>query len=228
MTEAIEYFASQGYPFPSHENPADYLIDVSAVDNRTPEAEETSKARVGSLIAAWREHYNSKTAETLTGVAQGGIETTSVDLKTPNISQRVPIWRQINVLTRRTFVTTYRDPMGITGSFFEAIAMGVICGWIFYKVDGSLAGIRSRQAALYITSSLQGYLVLLYETYRLTSMDIKVFDRERGEGVIGVVPWLISRRIARLATEDIAVPFIFSVSLHMHFLLSTAKVSLFE
>ena len=136
--------------------------------------------------------------------------------KTPStLAQGVPFWRQINVLTRRTFVTTYRDPMGIFGSLLEAVTMGIISGWIFYKLDGSLAGIRSKQAAIYVATSLQGYLVLLYETYRLTSSDIKVFDRERGEGVIGVVAWLVSRRIARLATEDIAVPLIFSVSIHL-------------
>lgn len=89
--------------------------------------------------------------------------------------------------------------------------MGVICGWVFYQLDGSLAGIRSRQASLYIASALQGYLILLYETYRLTSIDIKVFDRERGEGVVSVLGWLISRRLARLVTEDVAVPFLFAV-----------------
>jgi ABC-type multidrug transport system permease subunit len=36
------------------------------------------------------------------------------------------------------------------------------------------------------------------------------FDRERGEGIIGVVPWIISRRISRSLLEDIITPFIFS------------------
>jgi ABC-type multidrug transport system permease subunit len=38
-----------------------------------------------------------------------------------------------------------------------------------------------------------------------------VFDRERGEGVVGVPQFLISRRIARLLIEDIPVPLIFSL-----------------
>ncbi|KAF8424189.1 ABC transporter [Tirmania nivea] len=217
VIDAMDYFGSQDYPFPSHENPADFLLDISAVDNRTPEAEESTTAQVSSLIAAWRDHYKAKAGDTIAyGATEGGGEALqaandATQVKGLNIAQGVPFWRQVNVLTRRTFVTTYRDPMGIFGSIFEAVTMGIISGWIFYKLDGSLGGIRSKQAAIYVATSLQGYLVLLYETYRLTSLDIKVFDRERREGVIGVVAWLVSRRIARLATEDIAVPFIFSV-----------------
>ena len=219
MIDTIDYFGSQGYPFPPHENPADFLLDISAVDNRTPEAEESTTAQVSSLLAAWRDHCRTKAGDTIAhGAAEGGGEASQAANDTAqvqglNITQVVPFWRQVSVLTHRTFVTTYRDPMGILGSFLEAATMGIITGWIFYNLDGSLIGIRSKQAALYIVASLQGYLVLLYETYRLTNLDIKVFDRERGESVIGVVAWLVSRRIARLATEDIAVPFIFSVSI---------------
>jgi hypothetical protein len=77
------------------------------------------------------------------------------------------------------------------GSLVEAVGMAVITGWIFLQLDGSLSGIRSRQGALYNAAALQGYLILLYETYRLT------YD--------------ISRRLARIFIEDIPVPLIFSL-----------------
>ena len=44
-------------------------------------------------------------------------------------------------------------------------------------------------------------------------MDILVFDREKGEGVVGIIAFLVSRRLARLFTEDIPVPLIFSVGI---------------
>ena len=75
--------------------------------------------------------------------------------------------QQIRVLTIRTWIVTVRDPMGMIGSLVEAIGMGVITGWIFYQLDGSLSGIRSKQGALYTAAALQGYLILLYETFRL-------------------------------------------------------------
>lgn len=42
----VDYFASFGHPCPGLTNPADYFLDLSSVDNRTPEAEEESKRRV--------------------------------------------------------------------------------------------------------------------------------------------------------------------------------------
>ena len=51
---------------------------------------------------------------------------------------------------------------------------------------------------------------MLYEVYRLT-FDIQTFDREHGEGVIGVPAWLLSRRFARLLLEDIPVPLLFTI-----------------
>ena len=96
------------------------------------------------------------------------------------------------------------------GSLVEAIGMAVITGWIFLQLDGSLSGIRSRQGALYNASALQGYLILIYETYRLT-IDIQLFDEEARQGVVSIPSFLISRRLARMFIEDIPVPLLFSL-----------------
>lgn len=210
----LSYFASLGYPFPDHVNPADFLMDLSAIDCRTPEAEEASIHRVRGLVDSWREREsdvlsseNTATVEKYKNDRGGelaGNTATSVIIIAPSLS------RQISVLTRRSLKTSYRDPLGIAGSLGEAIAMGILAGWIFYQLGRSLSGIRSRQGALYIAASLQSYLILLFETYRLCEIDVKLFDRERGEGVVGVLSFLTSRRISRLP-EDILVPFFFSV-----------------
>ena len=94
------------------------------------------------------------------------------------------------------------------GSLVEAIGMAVITGWIFLQLDGSLSGIRSRQGALYNAAALQGYLILLYETYRLTT-DIQLFDEEARQGVVSIPAFLISRRLARIFIEDVPVPLVF-------------------
>jgi hypothetical protein len=122
-----------------------------------------------------------------------------------------PLWRQLSVLTSRTFYTTIRDSFGLSGCITEAVLMGVIIGWIFYNLGGSLSAIRSREGALYMAAAQQGYLILLFETYRLCEIDVKIFDREHGEGVVNVFAFLISRRLAKLLVEDIPVPLLFSV-----------------
>ena len=105
---------------------------------------------------------------------------------------------------------TFRDPMGVVGSILEAISMAVLTGWIFLQLGGSLSRICSREGAVYTAAYLQGYLILLLEAYRLT-IDIQLFDREYGEGVISAPSFLISRRLARIFVGDVHVSLIFSV-----------------
>ena len=205
----LPYFELQGHVLPAFVNPAEFIIDLAAVDTRTEELESASSVRVDALRYHWKNFANAelskpsdeKTAE------EYHLSSTPAPKKSPRQST---LGRQTNVLTRRTLKVTYRDPMGMAGSLLEATSMAVLQGWIFLKMDGSLAGIRSRQGALYTAAALQGYLILLFETYRLT-IDIKVFDREYNEGVVGVLSFLLSRRLARCLTEDLPVPLIFSV-----------------
>ncbi|KAL1616582.1 hypothetical protein SLS54_008317 [Diplodia seriata] len=203
--DALSYFAGLGYELPPFVNPAEHLIDIVAVDIRSPELEEASTARVEGIKAAWTQHAEKKFSK------DDDIRSSSMAL--PNRSSKdyhAQLGRQIRVLTARTWITTIRDPMGMFGSFLEAIAMAIITGYIFFQLGEDQAGIRSRQGALYIASSLQGYLILQFEVYRLT-IDIELFDRERGEGIVSVPGFLISRRLARLLIEDFPVPLLFSL-----------------
>jgi len=188
-----------------HVNPADYLIDIVAVDNRTKEAEGESQARVNKLLVAWRaESRSGPTAE----------ETASEDCQAlgvrPKRTRRpAPFLRQVQVLTSRTLLTTIRDPFGLVGSWSQAVFMGLVCGLVFYRIPNSLAGIRSIQGAFYGLSAGHSPLFLLFEVYRLTRVDIHVFDRERGEGLVTSIAWIVSRRIANGILEDFITPFLF-------------------
>ena len=96
------------------------------------------------------------------------------------------------------------------------------------QLDESLAGIRSQEGRLYTAGSLYGYLLLLYETYRLT-IDIRLFDPEWNEGVVGVPAFLLSRRVAHFLQEALPVPWAVLYYLQLHGRLSThsSAVSIF-
>ncbi|KAF7883015.1 hypothetical protein EAF00_011504 [Botryotinia globosa] len=207
--DCLSWFKGIGMELPAFVNPAEFLIDIAAIDNRSPELEATSSARVENLKLAWAE----ENAKRFFQVSEKVTSTETPDTKSlvaKNWTRHSPFVRQTRVLTSRTFVTTYRDPMGMFGSLIEAIGMGIMSGWVFFNLGEDLSGIRSREGALYNAAALQGYLMLLFETYRLT-IDIQLFDRENNENVVDVVPFLLSRRIARFFTEDFPVPLIFSL-----------------
>lgn len=205
MPGCLPWFEELGFQTPAFVNPAEYLIDLAAVDNRSPELEAESMARVGRLKAAWKDESAKRFAAT-----EKIVTTTAHGLTIRRSMHATPFTRQLRVMTSRTFKTTCRDPMGMMAAIMQAIIMGLCTGYIFYQLGRDQAGIRSRQGFLYITSSLEGYLFLVFEVYRLTQ-DMAVFDREHSEGCATALPFLVSRRLARLVTEDFPVPLIFAV-----------------
>ncbi|KAG6002189.1 hypothetical protein E4U54_000935 [Claviceps lovelessii] len=205
ITDCLPWFMACGFSLPPFVNPAEFVIDVAAVDSRTPELEAETMARVKFLHAAWKDE-SVRRYPSLTDPAP------IVESKQKKAVARThaSFLRQLHVLTDRTLKVTYRDPLGMTASIIEAILMGIVTGYIFFELGRDQAGIRSRQGGLYSAAGLQGYLILLFEVYRMT-IDIPTFDRESSDNCVDALPFVISRRLARLPTEDFPVPFLFAI-----------------
>ncbi|KKY31154.1 putative pleiotropic drug resistance protein 1 [Diaporthe ampelina] len=206
VSECLPWFEELGFRTPPFVNPAEHLVDLAAVDNRTPELEAESLARVEQLKGAWREENERR----FTPTEKGPDAPAERGMMLRRHTNATAFARQMRVMTSRTFKTTYRDPMGMMAAIMQAVIMGLCTGYIFYQLGRDQAGIRSRQGFLYTTSALEGYLFLVFEVYRLTQ-EIGVFDREHSEGCATALPFLASRRLARLITEDFPVPLIFAV-----------------
>ncbi|KIV85835.1 hypothetical protein PV11_01490 [Exophiala sideris] len=207
----LRHFEQAGHEIPLFVNPFEFVMDITAIDSRSRQLESTSRARADALTRMWKQKatqlYDTQPKE---NPDQPSWDTTAL-LEQSN--HHVSIMQRTMVLTRRTWKVTCRDRLGVFASIIEAITMGVVTGWIFYNVGSDLSGIRSREGAMWSAVGLQGYLVLIFETYRLTN-DIKVFDRERREGVSSAVAFVASRRMARALLEDIPVPLIYSTLLY--------------
>jgi energy-coupling factor transporter ATP-binding protein EcfA2 len=204
----MPYFESLGYRLPRFVNPAEFVIDVSAVDTRTPDLEQETTIRVQRLKMKW-----AKVAESIYKLKEEGSSIVTLPARPSRrdraaATKHANFFQQTRIFTDRTLKVTYRDPMGMAAAILEAVVMGLVTGYIFYNIPRTESGIRSREGAMYTVAALQGYLWLLFEVFRLT-VDMPTFDREHNEGCADVLPFLISRRLARLVTEDLAVPFLF-------------------
>ncbi|KKA27009.1 hypothetical protein TD95_000538 [Thielaviopsis punctulata] len=208
----INWFDDQGFALPPFVNPAEHMIDIAAIDNRSPELESASKERVDRLKAAWREESSKLYSEvTLNSEKESKGLVDKHNLFTTQA--HASFSTQMKVLSERTLKVTYRDPMGMLAAIVETTIMGLVSGLIFYNLGRDAAGIRSREGALYSGAALQGYLMLLFEVYRLT-IDMPTFDREHNEGCVDPLPFILSRRVARFPTEDLPVPLIYSVIMY--------------
>lgn len=166
VSDVLGHFDDLGFPCPDHVNPADHLIDISTVDTRTVEDEQSTTARVESLLLAWK--------RSRLGSSRGPINVPSaipvVTVRDPGVS----IFRQIWYLFTRNFWITVRDPFGLGGFLLEAILIGVFVGWIFFQIPSTLSGVRSMQGFMYVCVGMQGYLVLLFTTWKV-SVDMRVY-----------------------------------------------------
>ena len=207
VTEVLTYFDQLSFPCPAHVNPADHLIDISTVDTRTPEAEDQSFARVDSLLLTWKRSQLTS--------SHGVTHVTSPPPQAPIKAPGVSIFRQTWYLATRAFWITVRDPFGLGGFLFEALLIGTLVGWIFYQIPSTLSGIRSMQGFIYTVLGLQGYLLLLFTTWKV-SVDMKVllfryfltqvYDRERQDKMYSPLSFVLGYRLAHLILEGIRLP----------------------
>lgn len=201
------YYGRCGHAISASENPAEHLIDLVSIEAEAEGSPMGSVTRINNLKEQWKAAQRT-VADNYAPYSNNG----SVVRYGSSVSRHpaVPLSRQLAVLTRRTIWTTLRGPMSLFGSLSITIILGIVTGAAFYQVDSSAQGIWSRQGALFALLNIYGYPMLIYEIYRL-SYEIQMFDREREEAVVSVAAFLISRRLARLALEDIPGPAISSI-----------------
>jgi len=151
IRDCMPWFDTLGYELPPFVNPAEFAVDHAAIDNRTPALEQESAARVERLKTAWAEQVR----KTLPPLSAEKTRDEGKSRSRRDMRRHAGYFRQVKVLTDRTFKVTYRDPMGMASSILEAVFMAIISGYIFYNLARDQSGIRSREGALYISVALQ-------------------------------------------------------------------------
>ncbi|KAF9982157.1 hypothetical protein BGZ75_006472 [Mortierella antarctica] len=207
---------------PSGVNPFDYLLDLSMIDFASEAIEKTTAVRRDLLVQTWAERAQSaimsnSPSDLSTLTSSGGESSKKPASASSFVSLAVDIiprgagpslWSQIRVLTSRGWRNQARDNLVIWGSLGECIVIGVAVGVVFYQLDDSLAGIRSRSSLVYAVGAIQAYLMLMIMIYRL-SQDIVVYDRERMDRWYGPVPHIVSSCLYSAPT-NVLYPVVFS------------------
>ena len=210
MNELIPYFKSISYDVPDLVNPADYFIDLSSVDGRTEDSLAITSERLEMLVSHWRK-YEEKT------LSYKPINH-KYEIQLKSMTGRLPFWKQVSVLTRRNYKLNFNDTNTLIATFAEPVVMGAIVGWIYFKPDTSnIGGLRTLISCLYASVILQSYLYLLFDTYRLCEQDIALFDRERAEGAVSGIAFIVARKLALFITDDILMTILYTTITYFMF-----------
>ena len=137
--DALEHFDSLGYKCPNLENPADFFLDITAIDYRSKDAESDTKKRIEEFAVAWEKKgplYKEKPL--LTSEA------------TKKKVGRMPFWSEVFLLLQRNIRLLSRDKQLLRGSIIQSFVFIFFFGFVFFQVDQDQAGIQNRIGVLFI------------------------------------------------------------------------------
>jgi hypothetical protein len=188
LDEATSYFKNIS------SNPMEYIMDLSVKDTSTLISEKATEERIQALVADW------KRAQTLDELVK--LSSFESNLKLFKRHYSIPFWKEVVILTKRSFMLTYRDWMSIIALNLGSVLLAIIVGWMFFKPTPDIAGIRSITSSLYVMLEVLGFCPSFYELERLWNIDGHFFLREYSEGFVSIPGFIISRRIAKFPLED--------------------------
>ncbi|SSD61918.1 related to A.gambiae ATP-binding-cassette protein [Saccharomycodes ludwigii] len=222
VNNMVGYFTQYcDLPLPSKFlNPCDYYIDCCSIDTRSEEMRLKSCAVLKKLAQKWQ-YYAEQQSYT---EQQSCTPTTSIAQNYKFVSSSVGFIEQVKVQFFRSLKLSIRDKLTFFGSLSEPIIIGLVNGWIYYRPvannktqDPTI--LRTITASIYTGAALQSYLVLIFETYRLCEVDMKMYDMERLKVNRVVTPqsFFVARKLSKFLIEDFPIPLIFSIITYFMF-----------
>ncbi|KAL4392540.1 hypothetical protein S245_010899 [Arachis hypogaea] len=206
-SDAIQFFASNGFPCPALQNPSDHLLKTINKDfdqemevgvAGTSGGALPAEAAIGILVNAYKaSEINEQVQTEVTAISK--METSSVEKKRGHAS----FLRQCIVLTKRSFVNMSRDLGYYWLRLAIYIALAISLATIFYHLDTSYASIKDRGSLLAFVSTFITFMSI--GGFPSFVEDMKVFERERLNGHYGVSAFVIGNTLS-------AIPFVLIVS----------------
>lgn len=183
------------------------IMTMSVRSTVSAEKEAETARIVDSMAAEW----SARGPLGLLLSAQEQKEQFSRNLKVFRPKNPLPLYRQVEVLTRRTFVLSFRDQPSLIGLNGGAVFLGLVLGWMFYQPTPNLSGIRSITSTLYTMLEVVGFSPLALELERLWAHDGVFFFKEYQEQCVTIPGFIISRRLAKFVAEELPMSILFAV-----------------
>ncbi|XP_031278032.1 ABC transporter G family member 11-like [Pistacia vera] len=206
ITGAEQFFASSGFPCPSHRNPSDhYLRTVNQdfeEDVEQGHGSISTEEVINILVNAYKSSENSQEVQQrvseIVNQKEGTLE---------KKGSQASFISQSMVLTRRSFVNMYRDLGYYWLRFIIYVALCLLnppLGTMFRDIGHGYGSIQARGSMLTFVSSFLTFMSI--GGFPSFVEDMKIFGRERLNGHYGVAAFVISNSVS-------SVPYLLIISL---------------
>ncbi|KAJ7226045.1 P-loop containing nucleoside triphosphate hydrolase protein, partial [Mycena pura] len=202
-SDSLAWFEEHGCELRKETNPLDFLIDVTSIDNRSPDREEESGARVAALVKAWKEREREPESppvftQTIIHAISPNSQSADVDPESRSDVLRPGPISQTIILLRRSHLNVYRNLGQLAGFLMQSVGIGMCMGLSYYNLQGTPADIQSLKLFLGYY-----YLTQVYWIYKFCN-DLIIFDREREVLYLtSAFPYIIAEFIANLVPTTI-------------------------
>ncbi|XP_067141644.1 protein white-like [Centruroides vittatus] len=199
--EALEFFSSLGYICPLTFNPADYYIQVLAIQ---PGFEERDKQIINKICNWYDASSFGKNEE---WNQHGGYELSEVYHKVK--SKKASWFVQFYMLLWRALLEAFRNPSIMTIRTFQKIFLALMIGSIYFQVKINQAGIMAVNGAIFVFIT-ENTFPSMYGVLQTFPQELPVFLRENQNGIYRVDAYYLSKIIS-LIPGFIFEPVLFTV-----------------
>jgi ABC-type multidrug transport system permease subunit len=194
--EAVAHFeACLGVTKPGDVTAAEWLSDLSAIDTSSPEAEQASRKRVDSLVAAW-----AAKAQTSATSGSGGAAHHSGALV--HVGPQLSWPAQFALLLRRSWRQVTRDKAGLVSRLGSTLSSALIFSSVYWRLNHSQAAIQSRLGLLQV-AAVSTTMTSLMKTLTTFSKERRIVARERSGGAYALAPYFCAKLAAELPVSAV-------------------------
>eukprot|EP00937_MAST-01D_sp_MAST-1D-sp2_P006810 g6810.t1 len=210
------HFARLGEPVPADFNPADHFLDVSSVDQRSPELQRATQKRVDMLVGAFADGESAEAVEA--GAKQGGAAGALVVAQQagrvdgggggggggatpprpqPHVHSR---FRAFSLLLERNWKEQTRDKTALVLKYFMGLFFSVIFGLVYFQLPRNQVSIQDRSGILFFMAMNQAFGSVI-GCSQVIPVQLKVVNRERAANLYEVFPFYAAAFAVNLPLE---------------------------
>ncbi|KAK7319448.1 hypothetical protein RJT34_04169 [Clitoria ternatea] len=203
---ANKFFASNGFPCPTLQNPSDHFVKTINKDFEQEDPEQglarglTTEEAIFKLVRSYESSEFSHQVQTeIVKIRKRDSHSSAMEKKS-----HASFLVQCLLLTRRSFVNMYRDMGYYWFRLFIYVALAISLDTIFHDVGSSKGSSQEIYSLLTFVVTFLTFITI--GGFPSFVEDMKVFERERLNGHYGVSAYIIGQTSS-------AIPFLLLISL---------------
>lgn len=192
----VRFFTTVGHPCPRYCNPADFYVDLTAIDRRSPEREAASRERARELGAQFRESCEVSCWESGLALRSSSSDT----LRYSQLAEPPPrpsCVRQFSILIRRQISNDFRDLPSLLVLGAEALLMSLVIGFLYYGHGPRPLSFPDTVAMLFMVGALIPFNIIL-DVIAKCHGERAMLSSELEDGLYTTGPYFLAKVLGEL------------------------------